>query len=405
MMGIGPAPGESSYPEPRPLTLSFGPPVEREFMDDYLGKSLGQIRLTIVVTAIFYSLFGILDAAVAPAAARTLWLIRFAGFLPASAVVFLLTYSGAFRRVWQGVLALWSLLGGLGIVAIIGAVRSEVQNSYYAGLILVFIVLYTWSRVRFVWATLTGWVIVLAYEIVTLGFLHSPAQAIWTNNFFFIGANILGMLACYSIERYARADFLKERLLREEQQKVRLVNRELSEKNEELRGLAEVDDLTKIPNRRMFEQELKRAWRRTVRTSRPISLLLCDVDNFKAYNGAYGQQAGDECLARIARAVAGSARRPGDYATRYGGAEFAVILQDTGLEGAQHVAERICVAVRTLAIPHAGSAAAKQVTISVGAASIQPTHEGEPDALIRKADECLYQAKGEGRDRAVVAKA
>jgi diguanylate cyclase (GGDEF)-like protein len=270
---------------------------------------------------------------------------------------------------------------------------------------MVFIVVYTWSRVRFVWATLVGWLIVVAYEALTLGVLHSSSQVMWTHNFFFIGSNILGMFACYAIERYARADFLMARLLLEEQEKVRRVNQELNERNEELKGLAEFDDLTKIPNRRMFEQELKRGWRRMVRTSRPLTLLLCDVDNFKAFNDTYGHQAGDECLVKIARAVQGSARRPGDYAARYGGEEFAVILQDTGIEGAQHVAERICQTVRNLAIPHTGSTVAKNVTISVGAASIQPTHEREPEALVRKADECLYQAKGEGRNRVVVAKA
>jgi diguanylate cyclase (GGDEF)-like protein len=405
-MGNERAPGgDVLKPQIRRFSLSFDRPLEREFMDDYLKKSLGQIRLTVIVGTLFYCLFGILDAAVAPAATKTLWTIRFAGFLPLSGLVFLLTYVSFFRRVWQGVLALWSLLGGLGIVGMIAVVQGEAQNSYYAGLIMVFIVLYTWARVRFVWATLSGWLIVAAYEILTLAVLHSPSQIIWTHNFFFIGSNLLGMLACYSIERYARSDFLMERLLQEEKEKVRQANQELNEKNDELRGLAEVDDLTKIPNRRMFEQELKRGWRRTVRTSRPLTVLLCDVDNFKAYNDMYGHQAGDACLVRIARAVHDSARRPGDYAARYGGEEFAVILQDTGIEGAQHVAERICQTIRMLAIPHAGSTVAKTVTISVGAASIQPTHEREPQALVRKADECLYQAKGEGRNRVVVGKA
>jgi len=404
-MGNELRPADAPGPWGRGFRLSFDRPVEREFMDDYLAKSLGQIRLTIIIGTLLYGMFGILDAAVAAPATKTLWLIRFAGFLPISALVYFLTYVPPFRRIWQGALALWSLLGGLGIVAMIAVVQGEARNSYYAGLIMIFIVLYTWSRVRFIWATATGWLIVAAYEIVTLGVLHSPSQIIWTHNFFFIGSNILGMLACYSIERYARTDFQMERLLQEEQEKVRRANQELNEKNEELRGLAEVDDLTKIPNRRMFEQELKRGWRRTVRTSRPLSVLLCDVDNFKAYNDAYGHQAGDDCLVKIARAIHGAARRPTDYAARYGGEEFAVILQDTGIEGAQSVAERICLAVRNLAIPHSGGTAAKQVTISIGAAAIQPTHEGAPIALIRKADECLYRAKGGGRNRAVVDKA
>jgi diguanylate cyclase (GGDEF)-like protein len=405
MMGTQRASEDVLKPEIHAFSLSFGGPLEREFMDDYLKKSLGQVRLTLIVGTLFYCGFGILDAAVAPGATRTLWAIRFAGFLPFSAVIYLLTYLRLFDKIWQGAMALWGLAGGLGIVGMFGAVQGEARNSYYAGLIIVFIVLYTWSRVRFIWATLTGWLIVVAYEAVTIGVLHSPSQVVWTHTFLFIGTNILGMLACYSIERYARADFVMARLLQEEQEKVRRANQELAERNEELKGLAEFDDLTKIPNRRMFEQELKRGWRRMVRTSRPLTLLLCDVDNFKAFNDTYGHQTGDECLVKVARAVQDSARRPGDYAARYGGEEFAVILQDTGIEGAQYVAERICQTVRNLAIVHAGSTVAKTVTISVGAASIMPTHEREPRALVRKADESLYQAKGEGRNRVVVAKA
>jgi diguanylate cyclase (GGDEF)-like protein len=404
MMGTQRASEDVLKPAIHAFTLSFGAPLEREFMDDYLKKSLGQVRLTLIVGTLFYCGLGILDAAVAPGATKTLWAIRLAGFLPFSAVIYVLTYLRLFDKIWQGAMAVWGLAGGLGIVGMIVAVQGEDRNSYYAGLIMVFIVLYTWARVRFIWATLTGWLIVVAYEAVTIAVLHSPSQVVWTHNFFFIGSNILGMLACYSIERYARADFVLARLLEEEQEKVRRANQELAERNEELKGLAEFDDLTKIPNRRMFEQELKRGWRRMVRTSRPLTLLLCDVDNFKAFNDTYGHQTGDECLVKVARAVQGSARRPGDYAARYGGEEFAVILQDTGIEGAQHVAERICQTVRNLAIDHAGSTVSKTVTISVGAASIMPTHEREPEALVRKADECLYQAKGEGRNRVVVAK-
>lgn len=403
-MGAERIPENPVSPGLRPLTLSFEPPLERAFMDDYARKSLWQIRFTIVVTALFYSGFMILDAAVAGEAMKTLWTIRFAIFLPVSLILFLLSYWPRFNRIWQGALSVWGLIGGLGIVVMIDAARGEAQNSYYAGLIMILIVLYTWARVRFIWATLTGWLIVAAYEVLTLSVLRIPPHVTLTHNFFFIGSNILGMFACYSIERYARREFVMARLLREEEDKVRRTNQELNEKNEELRGLADIDDLTRIPNRRMFDQELKRGWRRMLRTSRPLTILLCDVDRFKAFNDAYGHQAGDECLVKIARAVADSARRPGDYAARYGGEEFAVILQDTNIEGAQHVAERICLTVRNLAIPHAGSAVAKHVTISVGAASIQPTHEGEPETAVRKADECLYQAKGEGRDRAVVAR-
>jgi diguanylate cyclase (GGDEF)-like protein len=286
----------------------------------------------------------------------------------------------------------------------IGVVQGEARNSYYAGLIMVFIVLYTWSRVRFVWATLTGWLIVVAYEILTLGFLHVPAQTVLTHNFFFVGSNVLGMLACYSIERYARREFVLAGLLREERERVRKTNEELAAANAELEEEALLDELTRSPNRRRFDQELPRAWRQMTREGRPLGLLICDIDHFKLYNDTYGHPSGDECLIKVAQMVEKGARRPHDFAARYGGEEFAVILPGDTIQGAGHVAQDICQSVRSLSIPHSRSDAADCVTISIGAAAIFPTLERGPEVLFKKADECLYQAKQQGRNQVVAAK-
>ncbi len=394
-----PEAADSPRPEIHPLTLSFAGPLEREFMDEYMEKSRGHIRFTILISALFYSAFGVLDVAVAPAALKSLALIRFAFFLPVCGLIFGLTYTAVFRRFWQLILGAWGLAAGLGIVAMIGVVQGEARNSYYAGLIMVFIVLYTWIRVRFVWATIVGWLIVAAFEILTIGFLRTPSRVVLTHNFFFIGSSFLGMFACYSMERYARMDFVMARLLQDEREKVRTANRRLAAANEELTTLAHIDDLTGIPNRRMFEQDLKRGWRRMAREGKSLALIICDVDNFKSYNDDRGHQAGDECLIRVARAVAGAARRPGDYTARYGGDEFAVILLDTNLRGALRVAEGLCRSVRELKIPHPASEVASQVTLSVGVAALVPTHERGPEFLVGKADEYLYQAKARGRNR------
>lgn len=394
-----PEAADSPRPEIHPLTLSFAGPLEREFMDDYMRKSRGHIRFTILISALFYSVFGLLDAAVAPAALRTLWLIRFGFFLPFCGLVFGLTYTRIFRRFWQLILGAWAVAAGLGIIAMIAVVQGEARNSYYAGLIMVFIVLYTWIRMRFVWATAVGWLIVVAFEILMIGFLPTPSRIVLTHNFFFIGSSFLGMFACYSMERYARMDFVMARLLREEREKVRTANQRLAAANEELTALAHIDDLTGIPNRRMFDQDLKRGWRRMTREGKPLALIICDVDEFKTFNDERGHQAGDQCLIRVARAVAGAARRPGDYTARYGGDEFAVILLDTNLKGALRVAEGLCRSVRDLPVPRSGSDVVDHVTISVGVAALVPTHDRGPEFLIGKADEYLYRAKARGRDR------
>lgn len=389
----------------RPFSLAFEPDLEAEFMEDYTIKSLPLLRLTLLVSALFYTGFGILDKVVAtPASTPKLALIRFGIFLPGCFVLFGLTYLRFFHRIWQWAVSAWGLVAGLGIVAMIGIVQGEARNSYYAGLIMVFIVLYTWTRIRFIWATATGWVIVLAYEVLTVGFLHLPGQIVIIHNFFFIGSNILGMLACYAIERYARMDFLMNRLLLEEQEKVQQTNQALAAANEELKRLAQIDDLTKVPNRRMLDQDLKLGWKRMVREGKPISFLLCDIDNFKSYNETNGHRAGDECLIAVAQAVSAAARRPGDYAARYGADEFGLVLLDTPVEGAIHVAQALCQTVINLRVSAPGSPIQGRVSLSVGVATILPTHQRSVDQLVQKAEELLYRAKGQGRNQVVAGK-
>ncbi len=385
----------------RRLSLRLGASVEQEFRASWLRKSLGQIRATLIVGAVFYGAFGVLDFFLAPSVAPALWAIRFGAIVPLSLALVAFTMLPRFQDLVEPLLALWVLLAGLAIVAMIGVVPGEVGQSYYAGLILVFIVGYTWARIRFSWASIVGWVIVAAYEIVAMGFVDTPTQVLVSNNFFFVGANVLGMLACYSIEWYARKDFLMTRRLREEKAHVREANRALARANRELERLAQVDGLTGIPNRRSFDGALAREWRRAQRSGQPLALIMGDVDHFKLYNDSLGHPAGDECLRRVARALAGQPRRPADLAARYGGEEFAVLLPDTDQAGALHLAERILAITRGLSIPHPASSTGEVVTLSLGVGVLIPRPNHDAAALVRLADEALYEAKEGGRDRVV----
>ncbi len=176
---------------------------------------------------------------------------------------------------------------------------------------------------------------------------------------------------------------------------------ELAQANATLKRMAMVDGLTQVANRRFFDETLQREWRRMAREQQPFSLLICDIDFFKKYNDTYGHQEGDECLRQVAKALEESAMRPGDRVARYGGEEFGLILPGVNLDGAMVVANRILEAVRKLHIEHRTSTISPHVSISVGAACHVPGQEGSAEDLLVLADQALYQAKEQGRNRAV----
>ncbi len=174
---------------------------------------------------------------------------------------------------------------------------------------------------------------------------------------------------------------------------------ELKRHRDILENLSTLDGLTGVPNRRTFDERLSMEWRRAIRESTFLALLMVDIDHFKAFNDNYGHLAGDDCLKLVARSLAAAVKRPGDYFARYGGEEFACILPQTDLGGIGHLAESMLACIETLHIPHRYSSVADHVTISVGGACLLPTAPADVNVLIEAADRCLYEAKKEGRNR------
>jgi diguanylate cyclase (GGDEF)-like protein len=174
---------------------------------------------------------------------------------------------------------------------------------------------------------------------------------------------------------------------------------QLKRKSDLLENLALLDALTEIPNRRRFDECLLREWHNCMRNVAPFSMLMMDIDKFKSYNDNYGHGNGDQCLRQVAQCLQSCIKRTSDTITRYGGEEFAAILPETHIEGALLLGERCRAQVEEISIPHKYSEINQCVTISVGCATFVPRADSKPDMLVKSADQMLYLAKAEGRNR------
>ncbi|MEO0376151.1 MAG: diguanylate cyclase [Cyanobacteria bacterium P01_A01_bin.17] len=180
-------------------------------------------------------------------------------------------------------------------------------------------------------------------------------------------------------------------------QELDLANQELDQLNRQLALAANQDGLTKLANRRRFDEYLEQSWKQALRDQTALTLMLCDIDYFKQYNDTYGHLQGDHCLQVVAQTIDGAIRRPLDLAARYGGEEFAIILPNTNAEGAMAVAEKLRADLDQQALVHESSTASDRITLSIGISTLVPTAELTVPALIAATDTALYQAKKAGR--------
>lgn len=201
------------------LTLLFSGEVEKEFIKDYFQKSLVQVRLALVTAIFFYAAYGILDAVMIPEFKTKIWFIRYAIVCPSLLCILCYTFFSQFRKFMQASISLAILIVGFGIIAMPIVVPNAYFERIYVSLMLVLMTAYTFTKLRFVYATITGWTIVLAYEVVAIWISKYPLPQLVTINFGLISANLIGMFACYLIELHIRREYVQTQLLEAEREK------------------------------------------------------------------------------------------------------------------------------------------------------------------------------------------
>ncbi len=243
------------------LTLSYAGPLihyEKGFQEDYFLRSLNPFRFSIILSMIFYGAFAFLDAVTVPTLKEFFWFIRFGIVFPLLIAVFIFSFSKIFKKYMQFIISCIMFSTGLGIIIMIIFAAKVGNYSYYAGLILIFIFGYTFIRARFIYALIAGWSIVISYEISAIWLSHTPVTILINNNYFFISANIIGMLISYFLELSARKEYYMRVLLEKEKENVKTINDALEKRVEERTKQllnANIDLKKEIEIRQKFERE------------------------------------------------------------------------------------------------------------------------------------------------------
>lgn len=364
---------------PGMFRLRFSRFVEGEFRRVYAESNYPKTRPILVIgaAAIFMALiFAVMrDNLSWPTAAFMLGVL-----LPTLMSALVMSYKEGSHDAYQVLLALTALWIGLVCTSI--TVRASLHGApYYFGaevawIFLVWLVLglHFWNA-ALVAATIST---IYAWGMLSWQF---PLQEVVFSGLTLLVVNVIGAYCCFQLESAVRQAFLESRMLND---------------------LAERDGLTGLYNRRRYDKDVEKLWRQSRRDQSQLTLLLVDIDHFKGFNDLYGHQAGDDALKRVAEVIAMCAQRPLDFAARFGGEEFALVLYGPAQDFGREIPEMLRKSVEELRIPHAESTTSPWLTVSVGVAIVSPGNERSLAGAIQLADEALYQAKEEGRNRIVV---
>jgi diguanylate cyclase (GGDEF)-like protein len=360
--------------------MRFAPGMEREYLLFYLAERRSHVRFFNAVMGALV-LLALLASLLLAHQNAGLWQYgRLGGIAAAYFALAWVARSRYYERAYlKGAYFASLLIALLAAIEVASWVAAGV-GELFALLTLHSLGLYFLAGILFRQALQANLVMVFALA-ATLLFLGVPAAKVAYLTGILAGAGAIGGLAFRHQGIRFRRTFLEHGLVSE---------------------MAARDGLTGLKNRRAFDEHLVGTWKQALRDRRPLAVMLIDVDDFKLFNDRYGHQAGDDTLQQIAAVIDGFAKRPLDIAARYGGEEMAVTLFDVTREHAEKIAEQLREAVQARGIEHRDSTGAGVVTVSIGVAVVRPRLERSPDGIVQLADEALYKAKKEGRNRVLV---
>lgn len=362
----------------RNSTLRFAKPLEREYSQARLANARSVIRVASVLSVLLTVSRG--TERLHSHSLNASSLIQVVAVLGCALALAALAWGPSFSRAypkWSSVLV--PVKNALIALQIAGATVGG-QPEMLMALPIVLIGSFFFLGLSFRASVLCCTTTILMYIVASIQF-DMPQTMALHSYVLLVGGALACVIALWHMEKVSRKSFLEGGLIRE---------------------LAQRDALTGTRNRRMFDEHLDLIWKQAVANQRGMAVVLIDIDHFKAYNDYYGHQAGDQALRRVAQAVQKIIRRPSDLLTRYGGEEFAAILYEVDAAQAREIAERIRGAVGELGIEHRTSKTSGRVTISIGVAVVEPTANRSPSGAVQLADQALYEAKVQGRNRVEV---
>ncbi|MEO8063458.1 MAG: diguanylate cyclase [Pseudomonadota bacterium] len=361
--------------------LRFPEPLESEYQTGHRTRLHAWNRIAIILSACTVIGFAILDHFVLSSEhSRITNLVRFGMHVPAVILMLVCTSKRFYDRWYELGITIIAPIFGIGTV-IMAAFSPPGEVPLVGGrLLLASFFFYFMIGLGLRAAILANMIVFSALVVAFLAGTMPTSTATYLM-FTLFTANLIGAAGSYALEHANRTAFLEHRQLTE---------------------VATHDGLTALLNRAAFEDQIRRVWQQAQRDRQTVAVIMIDLDCFKAYNDRYGHIAGDDCLRRVSSALRDAARRrPLDFVARYGGEELVAVLYGADKAYGESIARGLLTAVRELRIPHVDSIAQPYVTVSVGVVSIDAYRVATHDAAVALADQALYAAKHQGRDRFV----